>query len=196
MRSLFVLALVVAACGSKNLPPPNLPPFPEESAEAPRPPPGVLWRQDVDQALEAGLGNFLQLVAVEPYLQGGQFVGWEVVDLRPQEFWADVDLQLGDVVTAINGMPIERDSEAFAAFESLAKAKELRVAMLRQGRGRELSFRIEPMPPGGASAPAQKTQKAGSPPASESKPASTKPADTKPAGAKATESKGSEPGKR
>jgi hypothetical protein len=144
VRSLLLVAVLVCACGSKELPPPNLPPFPEDSAEVPRPPPGTLWREDVDAVVKAGLGNFLRHVAVRPYFETDQFVGWEIVDLLPPELWVDVDLRPGDVVTGINGMPIERDYEAFAAFEALAKAKELRVAVLRDGRGHELVYTIAP----------------------------------------------------
>jgi hypothetical protein len=164
VRSLLLVTLLVCACGSKELPPPNLPPFPEEPAEAQRPPPGTLWREDVDHALETGLGAFLQHVAVRPYFESDRFVGWEVVDLFPPELWSDVDLRPGDVVTGVNGMPIERDYEAFAAFESLAKAQELRVGVLRQGRGHELVFRIEPLPgTAGAKAPAPREAAAAKP---------------------------------
>lgn len=165
VRALFV-AFLLLGCGSHELPPPNLPPFPEEPAAEPRPPAGTLWREDVDQALAAGLGQFLQLVTVEPYLEGDSFVGWEVQELRPPEAWEGVDLRPGDVVTAVNGMPIERDHEAFAAFESLAKATELRVAILRDAVGRELVFRIVPAPPRASGKPSPAAPASAAPAAS------------------------------
>ena len=144
MRWIVVAACLLTACGKHDLPPPELPPFPEAEQPAPRPPPGTLWREDVNAVLDGGLGRFLQQVSVDPYLEAGAFVGWEIMDLRPAEDWADVDLRPGDIVTAINGQPIERDSQALAAFESLREAKELRVAYVRDGRGRELVFAIRP----------------------------------------------------
>lgn len=134
-----------------------LPPFPsaEVEAAAKTPPPGVLWREDVDAVVEQGLGAFLQRVSVEPSLEGGAFVGWEIRDLRPQEQWQVVDLRPGDVVTAINGRPIERDQEAYAAFQGLLESPELRVTVLRVGEPRELVFRILPRSEGAATASAR-----------------------------------------
>jgi len=104
----------------------------------------VLWREDVDRVVEAGLGRFLQQVAVEARLDDGAFVGWEIRDLRPPEAWTSVDLLPGDVVTSVNGLPLEREDQAFDAFQGLLKASELRVTYLRAGETRELLFRILP----------------------------------------------------
>ena len=51
-----------------------------------------------------------------------------------------------DVVTSINGMPIERDTQAYEAMVSLKKASELRVAYLRGGEERVLVMKIVPRP--------------------------------------------------
>jgi hypothetical protein len=38
---------------------------------------------------------------------------FRIVALRPHEFWHGVDLAPGDVVTSVNGMPIERETQAY-----------------------------------------------------------------------------------
>jgi type II secretory pathway component PulC len=43
----------------------------------------------------------------------------------------------------VNGRPIERPEQALAAFQSLAVAKELRVAYERNGAPRELVYPID-----------------------------------------------------
>ncbi len=102
----------------------------------------MLYRDEVVETVDAGLGYFLQRVEVEPSLSEGRFRGFRVVTLRPAGFWYGVDLEPGDVITRINGMPIERETQAFEAFESLRKASTLRVKYLRGGEPRELVFRI------------------------------------------------------
>ena len=102
----------------------------------------TLRRADVVHMVDAGFGSFLERVQVEPALDSGRFRGWTIVDLAPPEFWQAVDLKPGDVVTSVNGMPIERDMEAWAAFESLKTAKELDVAYSRAGAERKLAYRI------------------------------------------------------
>lgn len=135
--------IAFAACHRQRFGDVVLPPFPSASgaAEAAAPP-GLLWREDVDRVVEAGLGRFLQQVVIEAKLDDGAFVGWEIRDLRPPEAWTSVDLLPGDVVTSVNGLPLEREDQAFDAFQGLLKAGELRVTYLRAGETRELLFRI------------------------------------------------------
>ncbi|NRA34040.1 MAG: hypothetical protein HRU17_11940 [Polyangiaceae bacterium] len=106
------------------------------------PPPGSIWREDVLSAIDEGFGYFLQRVEVEPAFADGEFSGFEISQLRPHYFWESVDLQAGDVIHSVNGMPIERDTEAFAAFVALKDAPELRVSFSRAGQKRELVYAI------------------------------------------------------
>ncbi|MBI3206760.1 MAG: hypothetical protein HYZ29_34815 [Myxococcales bacterium] len=108
----------------------------------PAPPAGSLWRDEVNAMVDAGLGWFLQRVDVEPALEAGQFRGFRVVRLTPPDFWQGVELRPGDVVLSVNGMPIERETQAYEAFQALKKASELRVRYERGGRQRELVYRI------------------------------------------------------
>lgn len=111
------------------------------------PPPGTLWRRDVNAALDAGLGRFLQHADLAPEVSAGTFVGFRIVELRPPSWWAGIDLAPGDIVSQVNGMPIEQPTEAHAAFESLRTSDELVVKYLRRGEARELTFSIIDKPP-------------------------------------------------
>jgi type II secretory pathway component PulC len=102
----------------------------------------VLLRRDVVALRDAGFGRFLQQVAVEPSLDSGRFRGWTIVELRPAEFWHAVDLKPGDVVRSVNGLPLEREIEAWEAFESLRTADELTVAYQRGNAERSFRYRI------------------------------------------------------
>jgi type II secretory pathway component PulC len=115
------------------------------AADAALPPrPGRLWRRDVVAALSRGLGDFLSRLQVEPALAAGKFHGWRVVGLRAGDpLWNGTDLVPGDIVTAVNDRPIERPEQAFAAFQSLAVASELRVTYERNKMRRELVYPID-----------------------------------------------------
>lgn len=167
MKTFFVLAtaFIAAACGGSAAEP-AFPPMPSPSAEkaaAPAPHPGKLARGDVVRVVDAGLGRFLGQVDVEPSVERGAFRGFRIVELRPAEFWQGVDLRPGDVVTRVNDMPIERETQAWEAFMSLKKARHLKVSYLRGGIERELSFEIVDgdTPPPPASAKGQKAGDAG-----------------------------------
>ena len=144
--SLLLLGLLVG-CGAA----PEAPPVaPKGATRAPvaqgpvvaRPPQGALYREDVNALIEHGFPEFLQRVDVEPRLVEGQFRGWSIVQLSPSEFWRGVDLKPGDIVTRVNDLPIERETEAFDAFESLKRSDALRVAFQRDGQSRVLEYKI------------------------------------------------------
>lgn len=154
VSAIFGLGLICFGCGG-NVPAPSpakAQTAPKQEAKAPR---VDFTREEITATVEAGLGHFLQHVEVEPSLQGGRFVGFRIVGLSPPEFWDGVDLMPGDIVTRVNGRSIERDTDAFAAFESLRNAPELRITFMRGGEERELVYKIV-----GAPAP-KKTTDAG-----------------------------------
>jgi len=142
---LVLLGLVVGCGGNAELPPVA----PRAVAQAPaaqkvpaRPPRGALYREDVNALIDRGFPDFLQRVDVEPRLVDGQFRGWSIVNLNPSDFWSGVDLKPGDIVTRVNDLPIERETEAFDAFESLKQSDSLRVAFQRDGQPRVLEYKI------------------------------------------------------
>ena len=96
--------------------------------------------------VERGFPQFLQKIQVEANVRDGKFAGWLVRALYPQDFWADVDLQPGDVVTQVNGLPIERETQAYDAFQGLKTAPRLVVSYVRDGTPRTLTFEIVPRP--------------------------------------------------
>jgi len=150
MRPFSVLALAFAlGCGGASADPePTTPPPAEAEAEAvptyePPVTSGTILRAELMPVLDAGLGRFLQGVVTEPELQGGDFVGFEIVSLYPDDpRFASLDLQPGDVVTRVNGQSIERPEHAIAVWSSLRVASQLLVDYLHEGEARELRFEI------------------------------------------------------
>ena len=132
------------------MPPPEpgaLPKGPGRNGAA-QPKPGTaiavtsLQRTDVEHAVDGGLGRFLTHVVIEPRLSAGKFTGWSIVALQPPEAWQGVDLQPGDVVTKVNGMAIEREMEAYDAFQAVRHAPTLEVSYVRQNQPRVLRITI------------------------------------------------------
>jgi len=146
----FVLVLSLAACGTTaTTPAPTTGGVPNAAAGAKlqTPPPlpdHTLARSAVRAAVDQGLGAFLQRVELDdqPVMAAGKFHGFRISNLRDPDFWAGVDLKAGDVVTGVNGFPIERPEQAQTAFESLQVASELKVAYDRDGKPHELVYAI------------------------------------------------------
>jgi general secretion pathway protein C len=151
VRLVLALAgpIAVAACASAT-PAPPVAKAPEAPAPAPAPVPAketsdhAVARSAVREVVAQGLGMFLQRVDIDdqPVFVGGRFHGFRIAALRDPQFWTGVDLKPGDVITSVNGFPIEHPEQAETAFESLQVASELRVALERGGEPRELVYPI------------------------------------------------------
>jgi S1-C subfamily serine protease len=142
------LAFALAACSSGEAPPPRAPAPPAASAAAAAPappaaPPGHLLRAEVDRVLTTqGPPWVLRRILSEEVMKSdGKFAGWRMVGL-PEE-WRGIDLRPGDVVTRVNGLPLETPDQAWEAWKSVAKATEIRISLVRDGGPRELTIPID-----------------------------------------------------
>ena len=148
MRSFLVLVLLLGCGGASSDPEPTTPtPTTAEAEPAPAYEPpvtsGTILRAELAPVIDAGLGRFLQGVVTEPHMEGGDFVGFEIVSLYPDDpRFARLELQPGDVVTRVNGQSIERPEHALAVWSSLRVASQLLVEFRHEGEAKELRFEI------------------------------------------------------
>jgi S1-C subfamily serine protease len=102
---------------------------------------GVIDRAGLTAIVTKGLGHMLARLQLSPELDGKQFRGFRVASLDPQ--WSASGVQTGDVITRLNGQPIERPEQAMVAFDSLRVASEVAVDIVRDGKPLRLRYRIE-----------------------------------------------------
>ncbi len=106
--------------------------------------PGTIARTELARVLDASPGLFLQHVQTEPRFAHGRFHGWRVVSFFPGDArFAGVDLQAGDVVTRVNGKPIEQPDQFMAVWTELRTSRELVVDVERAGAARTLRWTID-----------------------------------------------------
>ena len=111
---------------------------------APRPP-GVVYRHEIERATARGPGYLMRQLAPEPLRERGVFRGWRIGARFPDEpgLCEDVcDLQVGDVIVAVNGVRVERPEHLTELLAALPKATELRVDRVRGGKGETRVYRI------------------------------------------------------
>lgn len=101
-----------------------------------------LRRAAVNRTLDAGLGNWLRGVDIDPKLERGRFRGWIVRNLPEDVCYVGLELQVGDVVTRINGRHVERPEEAKDIWDGLRTSPALVIDFLRDGHPRTLRFDI------------------------------------------------------
>jgi type II secretion system protein C len=148
-RFAVLLPLGLAACAAAAQPAPPVQAPTASSAQPPvtvtaAPPEHAVARSAIHAVVSQGLGMFLRRVDVDdqPVFVGGKFHGFRIAGLRDAKFWTGIDLKPGDVVTSVNGFPIEHPEQAQTAFDSLEVASELRVAVERGGQPREIIYPI------------------------------------------------------
>ncbi len=136
---LAVVALAGCAADRPRPAAPAEPPPAAEPEEAPVPA-GSLSRSRVDAVLKEGPPWLLSRVQVEEVLRKGAFIGWRVVSLPVS--WEGSGVRTGDVVTKVNGLALEKPDDFFAVWTAVAQAKELRIALERDGKPEELAMPI------------------------------------------------------
>ncbi len=77
------------------------------------------------------LGDMLQAVPARD--ESGQFQGYELIPQGNAQMFGQLGLQSGDVVTAVNGIAIDRPDKGLLALQDLVKADQVSVTVMRNG---------------------------------------------------------------
>jgi len=134
---------------------PDEPVPPAVAAPAPgvacnRPIPTSTTRQELRRVLDDGVGRLLAHVRLAPVLDrqgpGARFVGHRIVALDPFVRCGAFGLREGDIVVAVNGHGVERDSDAVEIWEDLYTADSITLSVIRGGVETELRLTVEDEP--------------------------------------------------
>lgn len=98
---------------------------------------GAIRRSELLFIHRLGPQEFIQQLQVRPAFRRGRFFGWRIV-----AYSGPGPVRGGDVVTQINGKPIERPDQFMTVWEKLPAAQELVVQMWRGGREVTLRYPI------------------------------------------------------
>jgi len=79
------------------------------------------------------------IIRVAPHVEQGQMVGFRVTPGKEQQQFALLGLLAGDVVTDINGTPMNDPSRGIQVFESLGEGTISNVTVIREGETQTLA---------------------------------------------------------
>lgn len=85
----------------------------------------------------------LTLFNAQPVMAGGQLKGYRVNPGRDRRLFNSVGLRPGDVVTSVNGIPLNDMSQMETLFGQLSSATRLDVTVERGGQQTQLSLSLE-----------------------------------------------------
>ena len=93
---------------------------------------GTIQKQTLEAILAQGPGWGLSQVQVKPARDGGAFIGFEITSFSPQAAATiSPPLQVGDVITHLNGVRLEQPDDYMEAFNLSRTVTEVRVDYIR-----------------------------------------------------------------
>ena len=96
--------------------------------------------------IETALENIDQLMdqaRIRPHIEDGRPSGISITGIKPNTVFRKMRLRNGDIITGVNGTPIESVEDAMQFFGDLSSAPEVQLEIKRRGRKRVLNYKIE-----------------------------------------------------
>ncbi len=92
------------------------------------------------QVLTENAAQFTQIISPRPYYVGGQQRGYRLYPGSDRQSFAKLGLRPGDIVTAINGTPLNNPSQGARVFSELGNAQSISVTLERGGQQQNLTL--------------------------------------------------------
>ena len=85
---------------------------------------------------DAQMANFNTLITqarAVPEMQGGQMVGFRLMQIQPGSFYEKIGLKIGDIITSVNGEKITDAAKALSVLQELKHMNSLDLGLQRNG---------------------------------------------------------------
>ena len=102
----------------------------------------TLPSDQIESALE-NLDQLMDQARIRPHIEEGKPAGISITGIKPNTIFRKMRLRNGDIITGVNGAPIETVDDAMKIFGDLSSASEVQVEIKRRGRKRVLDYKIE-----------------------------------------------------
>jgi general secretion pathway protein C len=116
--------------------PPKLPVTPNFSRQL------TLNSDQIENALE-NIDQLMEQARIRPHIEDGRPSGISITGIKPNTVFRKMRLRNGDIITGVNGTPIESVEDAMRIFGDLSSAPEVQLEIKRRGRKRVLNYKIE-----------------------------------------------------
>ena len=102
----------------------------------------VVKRSELDSQMSNYNALMTQARAV-PDLDGGQMVGFKLMQIQPGSFYEKIGLKVGDTISAVNGEKITDVGKALALLQDLKNMNSLDLGIKRNGKEINLNYDIQ-----------------------------------------------------
>ena len=109
---------------------------------SPQPRQLTLKSDQIENALE-NIDQLMEQARIRPHIEDGKPSGISITGIKPNTVFRKMRLRNGDIITGVNGTPIESVEDAMQIFGDLSSAPEVQLEIKRRGRKRVLNYKIE-----------------------------------------------------
>ena len=102
----------------------------------------TLRSDQIESALE-NVDQLMEQARIRPHIEEGRPAGVSITGIKPNTVFRKMRLRNGDIITGVNGAPIESVEDAMRVFGDLSSASEIQLEIKRRGRPRTLNYKIE-----------------------------------------------------
>ena len=102
----------------------------------------TLQSDQIESALE-NLDQLMDQAQIRPHIEEGKPSGISITGIKPNTVFRKMRLRNGDIITGVNGTPIETVEDAMKIFSDVKSASELQVEIKRRGQKRVLNYKVE-----------------------------------------------------
>jgi len=78
--------------------------------------------------------HLLDVMRAMPVMENGKLIGYRVFPVGNSNAFAKLGLQAGDVVTAVNGMPLDNPAESMSILNKLKTSEQISITFTRNGQ--------------------------------------------------------------
>ncbi|MBU0995639.1 MAG: PDZ domain-containing protein [Proteobacteria bacterium] len=101
-----------------------------------------LQRADIEQSLQ-NINELMGQVKVRPHFTNGQPDGLALSSIRRNSIFSQMGLKNGDVITGVDGNPIESVDDALKFYENISSASALSLQVKRRGKMQTIDYNIQ-----------------------------------------------------
>lgn len=102
----------------------------------------TLNSDQIESALE-NVDQLMEQARIRPHIEEGRPAGISITGIKPNTVFRKMRLRNGDIITGVNGAPVESVEDAMKIFGDLSSSPEIQLEIKRRGRKRVLNYKIE-----------------------------------------------------
>jgi general secretion pathway protein C len=102
----------------------------------------VLDRERVNDLI-SNVNQFMTQLRVQPFFMQGVPAGYLITDIKQGSLIEQVGLKNGDIVQGVNGLPITKPEQAFAAYQQLKNESQITLEVRRGNNSQIITYELK-----------------------------------------------------